>query len=142
MTDALMIFGVVLAGGWDLATRRIPNWLTFGLMGLGVVTGFIAGGLEGLADSLQGLLLGGALLFIPFLLGGMGAGDVKLLAAIGALKGSSFVLRAFLYGALAGGALALGALLVGRYFFYRPRTIPYGVALMVGAFAALYGGGI
>ena len=142
MTDAALILGVLLAGGWDLARRKIPNWLTFGLMGLGLVMGFIAGGLEGLADSLQGLLLGGALLFIPFLLGGMGAGDVKLLAAIGALKGSSFVLRAFLYGALAGGALALGALLVGRYFFYRPRTIPYGVALMVGAFAALYGGGI
>lgn len=142
MTDAALLLGVLLAGGWDLARRRMPNWLTFGLMGLGLGMGFIAGGSAGLAVSLQGLLLGGALLFIPFLLGGMGAGDVKLLAAIGALKGPFFVLWAFLYGALAGGVLAVGALLAGRYFFFRPKTIPYGAALMVGALLALYGGGI
>ena len=85
--------------------------------------GLIAGAWRGLVDSLQGLLLGGTLLFIPFLPFGAWVRGCEAVGLDWSLERFLFVLRAFLYGALAGGALALGPLLVGRYFFYRPRTI-------------------
>ena len=65
------------------------------------------GGWNGVLFSLAGLLAGSALLLIPFILGGMGGGDVKLLGAIGALQGASFVLAAFLVGAILGGMLSI-----------------------------------
>ena len=98
----------------DVRTKKIPNLLTFP----GILAGFIIHGVQdgwpGLGQAVLGLLLGLALLFIPFALGGMGAGDVKLLGAVGALQGADFVLRAFLASALAGGALAVAALLWRR----------------------------
>ncbi|MGI6037028.1 MAG: A24 family peptidase [Limnochordia bacterium] len=139
MVDNLLLGGVLMAGLWDVVSRRIPNWLTFGLMACGLIAGFYFGGLDGLTRSLQGLLLGGLLLLLPFVSGGMGAGDVKMLAAVGALKGPSFVFWSFLYGALAGGLLAGSVMLMARG---RVRTIPYGAALAVGTLAAFYYGGI
>jgi len=61
----------------------------------------------GLAFSLQGLAAGLAILIIPFLMGGMGGGDVKLLAALGCWLGPAGVFSLFVYGALAGGGIAL-----------------------------------
>ena len=68
----------------DLKTRRIPNYLTFGgaLGGLGFHLGYH--GVPGFLDGLAGLGLGFCLLLVPYLLGGMGAGDVKACAALGA----------------------------------------------------------
>jgi len=57
------------------------------------------GGISGLTNSLLGTATGFVLLLIPYLMGGMGAGDVKLLAVIGAFGGASFVLTSLLYGA-------------------------------------------
>ncbi|MEW5762416.1 MAG: peptidase A24, partial [Bacillota bacterium] len=116
--------------------------------------------------ALQGLGLGLALLLLPFVLGGVGGGDVKFLAAVGALGGPAFVWRAFLYGALTGGVLALGLLLrrrelwrvlrkIGGLLYARLRhlppaeplgtleagaadRLPYGLALGLGVVAALY----
>lgn len=64
-------------------------------------------GYEGFLFSGKGFLVGMGLLIIPYLLGGMGAGDVKLLAAIGALMGTSFVFYSFIYTALIGGIIAI-----------------------------------
>ena len=64
-------------------------------------------GFEGFLFSGKGFLVGLGLLMIPYLLGGMGAGDVKLMAAIGALMGTSFVFYSFIYTALIGGLIAL-----------------------------------
>ncbi len=96
-----------LATGWDLKTGRIPNMITFPAMLLGLMLNTYYSGWHGLGTSLAGLGLGILLLFIPFAIGGMGAGDVKLLAAVGALNGHLFTFRAFLYGAIAGGIMAL-----------------------------------
>lgn len=101
-----------LATGWDLRTGLIPNRITFPAMLLGLILNTYYTGWHGLGTSLAGLALGILLLFIPFAIGGMGAGDVKLLAAIGALNGHVFTFRAFLYGAIAGGIMALGVALV------------------------------
>lgn len=96
----------------DLKSRRILNHITFSVIAFGLFYHLIDGGWQGMLFSGKGFLLGLALLLIPFALGGMGAGDVKLLAAIGALKGSAFVFSSFLYICLIGGVLALGVLLL------------------------------
>jgi prepilin peptidase CpaA len=86
----------------DIRTNRIPNYLTLGcaLAGLGYQLGFH--GLSGLADGLLGMALGFGLLIFFYLLGGMGAGDVKALAALGAWLGPWQTLLLFVYMAFSG----------------------------------------
>jgi prepilin peptidase CpaA len=95
----------------DLKTRRIPNYLTFGLAlaGFGFQLGW--SGLPGLGNAFLGLATGFGLLIIPYILGGMGAGDVKALAALGAWLGPYKTVELFIYMAVAGGLMALGILL-------------------------------
>lgn len=91
----------------DLHNRRIPNYLTFGSALLAFAFGVAAGGWPGLGIALGGWLLGVAL-FLPFFaLRGMGAGDVKLLAALGAWVGPAALLSLTFYTAVAGGVMAL-----------------------------------
>ena len=146
--------------GCDLKTRRIPNYLTFGgaLGGLGFQLGYH--GLPGLLDGLAGLGLGLLLLLGPYLLGGMGAGDVKASAALGAWLGLWRAFSLFIYMGLSGGLIILGILLwqrrlvagiregwntllnwvLCRYSGSKPRpsaarqrtTIPYGTAMALG----------
>ncbi|MFK4998209.1 prepilin peptidase [Bacillus sp. N9] len=70
----------------------------------------------------KGFLVGFALLLIPYLLGGMGAGDVKLMAAIGALMGTTFVLYSFVYIALIGGFISIFLIMKNRGIWYSIRT--------------------
>jgi len=96
-----------LACFWDVRTHRVPNVLTFGTAMVGLVAHGTTGGAEAFAASAGGLVLGLGL-FMPFyLLGGLGAGDVKLLAALGAWLGPADVVWVALYGALAGGVFAV-----------------------------------
>lgn len=100
----------------DLRTRRIPNLLTFGGAALAVAYSIWAAGLPGLVTSLGGWITGTALFLPMFLLGGMGAGDVKLAACIGAWLGPLPALFVALYSAIAGGVMALGVALMTGYF--------------------------
>jgi prepilin peptidase CpaA len=86
----------------DVRTRRIPNYLTLGtaLAGLGFQFGLH--GWPGLGQGVLGLALGFALLIGFYLKGGMGAGDVKALAALGAWLGPVSTLYLFIYMGLAG----------------------------------------
>lgn len=96
-----------LACFWDVRTHRVPNVLTFGTALAGLVAHGVTGGTAAVAASGGGWLLG-LVLFMPFyLLGGLGAGDVKLLAALGAWLGPRDIVWVALYGALAGGVLAV-----------------------------------
>lgn len=107
---ALIVAAVIwamVAAAWDLRTRRIPNWMTFPAALLGMVLNLALGGGAGLWRSALGTLTGLALLIVPFAMGGMGAGDVKMLAAVGAIGGPAFAFSTFLYGSIAGGAIAL-----------------------------------
>ncbi len=99
----------------DLWTRRIPNYLTFSgaLGGLGFQLGYH--GLPGLLDGLAGLGLGFFLLLGPYLLGGMGAGDVKASAALGAWLGLRNAVDLFVYMGLGGGLIILAVLLWQRH---------------------------
>jgi prepilin peptidase CpaA len=94
----------------DLKTRRIPNYLTLGaaLAGLGYQVG--THGWAGLQAGLGGLLVGFGLLIGFYLLGGMGAGDVKALAALGTWLGPTQTFMLFIYMGLWGGLMVLGYL--------------------------------
>jgi prepilin peptidase CpaA len=142
----------------DLKWRKIPNWLTLTTLGMGLV-GHAVSGLWNELDALGGCLTGFALLAIPFLTGGIGGGDVKLLMALGALLGTVRVFWVFLYAGIAGGLFSLlyliyrlgfsGACLRLRLMLEtlggrskqatfaklsaaQPLKIPYGVAIFTG----------
>lgn len=91
----------------DLRTRRIPNSLTLGAAVVALGFHALNGGLPAVAVSASGWLLGVALFFPIFALRGMGAGDVKLLAAVGAWLGPSQVVWVALITSVAGGVLGL-----------------------------------
>ena len=91
----------------DLRTRRIPNVLTFGAALAGLLYQFANGGIDGLGNGALGLFVGALIFILPFALGGLGGGDVKLLAALGAWLGPETVLWLSLYAGVAGGVMAL-----------------------------------
>jgi prepilin peptidase CpaA len=99
----------------DLRTRRIPNALTFSAAAAALAYRAAAGGVDALAAGAAGWLIGALVFFLPFLLGGLGGGDVKLLAALGAWVGPADVLWLALYSGAAGGVLAFATALVHGY---------------------------
>lgn len=101
---------------FDLRTRRIPNSLTFGAAGLAVCYSFATVGWSGLVHSVAGWLTALALFGPFFALGGLGAGDVKLAAAIGAWLGPFDALWMSLYSMIAGGVLGVVVALATGYF--------------------------
>jgi len=101
----LLVLGVSLV--YDVRYHRIPNWLTLPAIMAGVVYHAYAGGIGGLTGSLLGMFLGFAVFVGFYLAGGMGAGDVKLMAAVGAFLGPQKVLFAALYTVIAGGIYAI-----------------------------------
>lgn len=98
----------------DIRQKRVPNRLTYTsfLLGLGVRTAFAGG--RGLLDGLAGGLVCGAAFFLFFLVKGMGAGDVKLMAAVGAWAGWGRAANLLIATALAGGVLAIGYMVAHR----------------------------
>jgi prepilin peptidase CpaA len=92
---------------FDLRSRRIPNALTLGSTAIAIGFHIAQDGVSGAGHAAGGWLTGVVLFFPLFALGGMGAGDVKLLAAIGAWLGPSQALWTALYASIAGGVMAL-----------------------------------
>lgn len=107
----------VVACGWDLRTRRIPQLLTLGGALAGLAYHFAFGGWSAGVASAMGWLVGIAIFFVPFALGGLGAGDVKLLGALGAWLGPMNAVWVGLYAGAAGGILALFVALTHGYLF-------------------------
>jgi prepilin peptidase CpaA len=98
--------GLAAAVVTDVRSRRIPNWLTGAIAGAGFGLAF-GGGAVTPGQAALGLAAGLLLMLPGHVIGATGAGDVKLMAAIGVFLGPGQVFRAFLYAALAGGAMAL-----------------------------------
>ena len=119
---AVLFLGAI-ACVYDLRTRRIPNLLTFGGAALALAYSLMAAGGRGLLASIAGWLTGAALFFPLFALGGMGAGDVKLAACIGAWLGPWASLFVALYSALAGGVMAVVVALATGYFGTAVRNL-------------------
>lgn len=112
--STLLVLSVYL----DLTQKKIPNYLTLPVMGWGLLSYVIIDGFSGFTFSLYGFLLGLGIFIIPYLAGGMGGGDVKLMAAIGALMGAEFIFSTAILTALCGGAIAVGYLICTRRMLY------------------------
>src|ERR1035441_657089 len=91
----------------DLRSRRIPNWLVLPFLVAGFVVSGWLHGWQGLGQSVAGAALGLAIYGFLFWMGGMGAGDVKLCAAIGAWIGPGQLLIALVIAGMAGGIMVL-----------------------------------
>jgi prepilin peptidase CpaA len=102
-----LVAGALTATILDIRSRRIPNALTAAMAGVGV--GLAATGFSGvsLAASIAGLIAGLLLMLPGHALGATGAGDVKFMAAVGAIVGFRLAVTAFLFTAIAGGVLAV-----------------------------------
>ncbi len=158
--SALTAAAVGIAMVTDLRGRRIPNVLTFPAMIVGLLLRCYFQGWEGLALSLCGMIGGPVLLLMLHTGRGMGMGDIKLAAAVGAILGPPLTLVAMLLAALAGGIIAIGSQLrpggvlaqtlsvlmiglpgTGRFAKAHaavpqstvPATIPYGVGIAIGS---------
>lgn len=148
---------------YDVRYRRIPNRIVLVALISGLITNAVFSGWRGIAASIMGCIFAFGLMLLLHLFGAMGAGDVKLFAAVGAVIGTQMVLPTFAVVVLTGGILAiLSVLRVGNlretaarvgYIFYSvlftwrvPRyalptdkslTIPYGVAITIGSLISL-----
>ena len=106
--EILLLCLVAGAAVYDIRYRRIPNWLTLSgtLAGIGL-NSFLRHGWSGVAFSLLGLALGFSVYFLLYLLRAMGAGDVKLMGAVGSLLGWQNWFGVFVITAILGGVMAL-----------------------------------
>lgn len=146
----------------DVRYRRIPNPFVLATLITGLILNFTLSGLNGGLNSLGGCLLAFILMFMLHVFGAMGAGDVKLFAAIGSVIGVHLVLPTFITVVLTGGVLALVSVLRSGVFrttmhrvlqilvgllpgWQMPKfsvptdrrlTIPYGAAITIGAIIA------
>jgi prepilin peptidase CpaA len=109
------LLALAVATVTDLRRRIIPNWLVFPFWAAGLAVSGGLGGWHGVGQSLMGMGLGLLLFGVLFWMGGMGAGDVKLAAAIGAWVGPSQLFFALFATALAGGAMAVGWAVLGGF---------------------------
>ena len=98
---------LIVAALIDGYKLKVPNWLTFPMIISGWVFSTVSFGWEGLVWSLLGTAVGLALLLPLYAIGGMGAGDVKLLAGVGAWVGGTITLYAFCVSAIVGGVIAV-----------------------------------
>lgn len=107
MPDFILALGLVICLFTDLKERKIYNIVLIPLLIFGLTYNLITGAGPGLMQSILGTLTGLGILIIPFAFGGIGAGDVKLLAVIGAIKGPLFVFYTAVGMGIAGGMIAL-----------------------------------
>jgi prepilin peptidase CpaA len=95
----------------DVRSRKIPNSLTyFGVIAAVCIRTFVLGW-PGLRDGLIGTLIGGGIFFFLFVIGGMGGGDVKLMAAVSAFAGVTQIVNLLIAAAISGGAMAIMVML-------------------------------
>lgn len=111
-----LLIVLVISAVTDLYQRRIPNLVTYPTICIALLTYCLIGGLDGFLFSLRGLGLGFIVFLVPYLMGGMGAGDVKLMCAVGAVLGPRHTVESLLFIAISGGVIALGLIVYRRTF--------------------------
>ncbi len=110
--NLFLIVVLLIALAIDMRIFKIPNMLTYPAMAAALSFHTVLNGTSGLLYSLLGLIAGLAIFLGPFLLGVMGAGDTKLMGAVGAALGVRGVVNACIFTSVAGGILAIVLLLV------------------------------
>ncbi|QSH40972.1 prepilin peptidase [Lentisphaerota bacterium ZTH] len=119
----------IIAGYTEVKKRRIPNNLTYAALIVGIAGSFIISGIPGLKMSLTGAGIA-ALVMLPFcLLGALGGGDLKLMAAVGAIVGYPLILWVLYYSCMAGGAMAVVYMLWSGKFL---TTLSRAFSIMLG----------
>ena len=104
---AVLVPSILLASWIDYKAKKVPNWLNVAIVATGFVVQGYFYGMSGLSTGGLGLLVGFGLLIVPWSMHGMGAGDVKLMAAIGVWFGPAMTLASFCVGAVIGGVVAV-----------------------------------
>ena len=107
---------IILAMFFDLTQKKIPNLITFPVIIWALLSYTVFGGFEGIKFTIFGFVVGFVLYLIPFILGGMGAGDVKMMAAIGALMGWLFIVKTAIASGLVGGVMVIIYLIYKKQF--------------------------
>jgi prepilin peptidase CpaA len=127
---SMLIALILIAAIYDAVTQRIPNWTSLIIVALGLGWNIFSAEGLGIQDSGLGLLAGFVLMLPSYVFGGMGAGDVKLIAAIGAVVGINLVLDLVLYSYLAMFVMAMLFIVVKGdlvKLLLRLRTLVYGL---------------
>ena len=156
---SLLIPLAIIITYYDVRYRRIPNAFVLATLAAGIAINAIFSGLPGVVASITGCGLAFVLMFMLHVFGAMGAGDVKLFAAIGAVTGAPLVLPTFIVVILTGGLLAVVSVIRAGILMStmhrvlqifagmlpgwqmprfavpldRKHTIPYGVAITMGS---------
>jgi prepilin peptidase CpaA len=159
--QALLAGGVGIAACIDdLRRRQISNWIPGSAFASGLILQTVQHGWRGIGSSLLGTLAGAGVFLIFYLLGGMGGGDVKLMAGFGALLGKDLLFKAALWTAGCGGVMALAVIATGLFRDLwarrkssgseagassgqparRADSIPYAPAIAAGVWLSLVGG--
>lgn len=162
LNDVALALTIGIAAITDFREHRIYNKLLGPAFIIAIVLQIYFKGWNGLRESLLGVFIGFLILLIPYFLGGIGAGDVKLLAVIGAFGGAKFVITSFLYSSIVGGIISAGLLArrgalratLYRFLLFSPLRIkidkqnkqvyeaqkekfPYGIAITFGTLLAM-----
>ena len=165
--DFLLLGILIICCYTDLKERKVFNIIVFPAALVALLLHLLLEGGAGVLFWGKGTLAGLALLLIPFMMGGIGAGDVKLLGVVGSFKGAAFVLQAFLCAAILGGifsfffllkkkrlkktlanlGLALKVFLISCFRVFNLAkleqedivAIPYGLAIGLGTIVCLVG---
>jgi len=156
--QALLAGGIGIAASIDdLRRRQISNWIPVAALTSGLILQTVQHGWRGLGSAVAGTLAGAGVFLVFYLLGGMGGGDVKLMAGFGALLGWKRLLQAALWTAGVGGVMALvvvaagvamdlwkrlgssGAAVAPRKATSKVDSIPYAPAIAAGVWLSLVG---
>ena len=112
--SAASLFAAAIGAAYHLRSRRVPNFVTAPAFVFGLLLHFTLGGWRQLLSAAAASLVCGVIFFLFYLAGGMGGGDVKLIAAIGSVAGLSLVGPVLVLTSVAGGVMALGLALYRR----------------------------
>ncbi|AYC28637.1 A24 family peptidase [Paenisporosarcina cavernae] len=165
--EFILMTVLVISFVTDVKSRKIYNTVLLPAFFIAVIGNTWQEGFQGLTTSLLGFVVGFAILFIPYVMKGMGAGDVKLMAVIGAFMGPTFIVTTAIFMAIVGAVIATilitlrlirsgqTKLLLGHtsLMTYRMKlslfrthsknnAFPYGVAIVAGAFITFFTHGV
>jgi prepilin peptidase CpaA len=161
MFPVILLLGLLgIAVASDVRRHRIPNFLVVLGLVLGLASQAYTGGISGLGDGMLGMLIGFGVFLPLYALGGMAAGDVKLMAMVGSFMTPHFALWTAFFSLIAGGLCGLLLVLLhgqvqqtlGRYWLmlraraYVPaaadevagKPFPYSIAILLGTLTSGY----
>jgi prepilin peptidase CpaA len=148
LLHSIVLIIALISGYTDLRYRKIFNVITLPAMVLGFILQFSFFGFSGLLSALIGFLIGFGFFFLFYLFGGMGAGDVKLMGALGILLGKTDIIYVIIFTGLFGLGvvlilffpylyLAIKTKKLSVFLAFRKHYMPYGIAISLGALLTL-----